>query len=77
MSCDARTRVEHLVLEESAAAHRRAGRYLARCGVEVMAASLTEPGRGPLSGVCAVSSGRQAVPDDLAHEVQVFAELLP
>jgi len=42
---DPHTRVEHLVLEESAAAHRRAGRYLARCGIEVMAASLTEPGR--------------------------------
>lgn len=43
---DARTRVEHVVLEESAAAHRQTGCYLAQCGVEVMAASLTEPGRG-------------------------------
>jgi hypothetical protein len=42
---DARTRVEHLVTDESLAAHRRAGRYPAKCGVEILAASLTEPGR--------------------------------
>lgn len=43
---DARTYVEHLVSDESAAAHRHAGRYPARCGAEVFAASMTDPGRG-------------------------------
>lgn len=43
---DARTRVEHLVSEQSAAAHRHAGCYVAHCGAVVLAASLTEPGRG-------------------------------
>lgn len=43
---DARTHVEHLVSEESLAAHRHAGRFLARCGAQVLAASLTDPGRG-------------------------------
>jgi hypothetical protein len=41
---DARTHVEHLVLEQSAAAHRHAGYYVAHCGATVLAASLTEPG---------------------------------
>jgi len=44
---DARTRVEHLVSEQSAAAHRHTGCYVAQCGAMVLAASLTEPGRGP------------------------------
>jgi hypothetical protein len=43
---DARTRVEHLVSDESARAHRDRGHYLALCGVTVLAASLTDPGRG-------------------------------
>jgi len=43
---DARTYVEHLVSEQSAAAHRHAGCYVAHCGATVLAASLTEPGRG-------------------------------
>jgi hypothetical protein len=41
---DARTHVEHLVSEQSAAAHRHAGSYVAHCGAMVLAASLTEPG---------------------------------
>jgi hypothetical protein len=43
---DARTRVEHLVPDESLLARRHAGRFLAVCGAEVLAASLTAPGRG-------------------------------
>lgn len=43
---DARTHVEHLVSHESAMAHRQSGRYRALCGIEVVAASLTDPGRG-------------------------------
>lgn len=43
---DARTHVEHLVSDESVAAHRHAGHYLALCGMTVLAASLTDPGRG-------------------------------
>jgi hypothetical protein len=43
---DAQTHIEHLVGEESMAAHRHAGRYLALCGTQVLAASLIDPGRG-------------------------------
>lgn len=43
---DARTRVEHLVPDESLVTQRHAGRFLAVCGAEVLAASLTDPGRG-------------------------------
>lgn len=43
---DAQTRVEHLVTDASASEHRHAGRYLALCGIEVVAASLTERERG-------------------------------
>jgi hypothetical protein len=43
---DARTRVEHLVPDESLVAQRHAGRFLAVCGAEVLAASLTDSGRG-------------------------------
>jgi hypothetical protein len=43
---DARTRVEHLVTDELVAAHRHAGRYPALCGIQVLAASMVEPGRG-------------------------------
>lgn len=42
---DATTRVEHLV-SDPVVEYRHAGRYLALCGIEVLAASLTEPGRG-------------------------------
>jgi hypothetical protein len=42
---DARTRVEHLVRDESLVAQRHTGRFVAVCGVEVLAASLTDPGR--------------------------------
>ena len=41
---DARTRVEHLVPDDVLASPRLS--YLAKCGVEVLAASMTEPGRG-------------------------------
>lgn len=37
------TGVEHLVSDEAMAAGRRAGRYVAACGAEVIAASLTAP----------------------------------
>jgi hypothetical protein len=40
---DARTRVEHLVPDDVLATHRL--NYLTRCGVVILAASLTEPGR--------------------------------
>lgn len=43
---DAHTHVEHLVSDESVAAHRHAGHYPALCGMKVLAASLTDPGRG-------------------------------
>lgn len=43
---DAHTRVEHLVSDESVAAHRHTGHYLALCGMTVLPASLTDPGRG-------------------------------
>jgi hypothetical protein len=41
---DARTRVEHLVPEDVLGAPRLS--YLAKCGAEVLAASMTDPGRG-------------------------------
>jgi hypothetical protein len=41
---DARTRVEHLVPEDVLAGSRLS--YLAKCGAEVLAASMTDPGRG-------------------------------
>lgn len=43
---DARTRIEHSMTDESAARHRHSGRYLALCGVQVLAASLATPSRG-------------------------------
>jgi hypothetical protein len=43
---DSRTRVVHLVAVETAALHRRSGRYPAMCDTEVITASmLTEPGK--------------------------------
>ena len=39
---DARTRVEHLVTDDVLTVHRPS--YLAKCGAEVLAASMTEPG---------------------------------
>lgn len=38
---DTRTRESHLVAIETAALHRRSGRYPALCGSEVLTASLT------------------------------------
>jgi hypothetical protein len=49
---DARTHVEHLVSEQSAAAHRHAGCYVAECGAVVLAASLTERGGAAARSVC-------------------------
>lgn len=42
---DARTHTEHLVSEATLAARRHAGQFLAQCGAEVLAASLTALGR--------------------------------
>jgi len=42
---DARTGGAHLVTDEAAVAGRRVGRYVAACGAEVLAASLTTPER--------------------------------
>jgi hypothetical protein len=42
---DAQTSMEHLITDESVVAHRHAGRYLAVCGAQVLAASLTAPQR--------------------------------
>jgi hypothetical protein len=42
---DARSHVQHLMTHEVAAAHRHAGSYLALCGAQVLAASLTTPER--------------------------------
>lgn len=42
---DAHTHVEHLVTDESAATHRHSGSYLALCGAQVLAASLTAAAR--------------------------------
>jgi hypothetical protein len=41
---DARTRVEHLVPDDVLASPRLS--YLAKCGAEVLAASMTDPGQG-------------------------------
>jgi hypothetical protein len=41
----ARTSMEHLVTDESVVADRHAGRYLAVCGAQVLAARLTAPQR--------------------------------
>ena len=43
---DAQSRIEHLVTDTSAMEHRHSGRYLALCGTRVLAASMTDPGRG-------------------------------
>jgi hypothetical protein len=43
---DAQTHVEHLMADESVRAHGDSGRYLALCGVQVLAASLATPDRG-------------------------------
>jgi valyl-tRNA synthetase len=43
---DACTRVEHLVSDDVVAAHCHAGRYPTLCGLELLAASMAEPGRG-------------------------------
>jgi hypothetical protein len=41
---DVRTRVEHVVSDDVLAAHRLS--YLTKCGAVILAASLTESGRG-------------------------------
>ncbi|MGH3781561.1 MAG: hypothetical protein ACRDRO_13290 [Pseudonocardiaceae bacterium] len=43
---DAHSHVEHLVTDESLAANRHSGRFPAKCGTQVLAASLTDPGCG-------------------------------
>jgi hypothetical protein len=43
---DAHTHVEHLISDESVVAQRHKGHYRALCGTAVLAASLTDPGRG-------------------------------
>lgn len=55
---DARTHMEHLVTDESLAAHRHSGRYLALCETEVLAASLTDPGPWPVPGMPVVTDPR-------------------
>lgn len=40
---DARASMEHLITDESVAAHRHAGRYLAVLGARVFDANLTAP----------------------------------
>jgi hypothetical protein len=47
---DARTRVAHQVSPEELGAGRARGDYQALCGVRVLAASLTDPGRGRCAG---------------------------
>ena len=43
---DAHTGCEHLVTEDAIGVGRRSGRYAGVCGADVLAASLTAPGRG-------------------------------
>jgi hypothetical protein len=43
---DACTRVTHRVTSDELLAGRRSGDYQALCGVRLLSASLTEPGRG-------------------------------
>lgn len=43
---DARTRVEHRVSSDELLDGRARGNYQALCGARLLAASLTEPGRG-------------------------------
>lgn len=47
---DARTRVAHQVSPEELRAGRAQGNYQARCGVRLLVASLTDPGRGRCRG---------------------------
>lgn len=42
---DSRTHIQHPMTHEIAAAHRHSDRYLALCGAQVLAASLTTPER--------------------------------
>jgi hypothetical protein len=53
---DAETQVEHWVTDRSAAEHRHSGRYLAVCGIQVLAASLTAPASGGRCMVCVGAS---------------------
>jgi hypothetical protein len=43
---DARTKLAHQVSPDALNAGRQRGDYQARCGARVLAASMTEPGRG-------------------------------
>ena len=43
---DARTRITHRVTGDELLAGRRCGDYQALCGMRVLGASLTDPGRG-------------------------------
>jgi hypothetical protein len=54
---DALTDVEHLMTDDSAAAHRHAGNYLALCGTQVLAASLTVQSRSHC-GPCQARAAR-------------------
>ena len=72
---DARTRVEHLVSEQSVAAHRHAGCYVAKCGAMVLAASLTEPGRGRCPEYV-VSRADQTAASDAARKIDALVALL-
>ena len=47
---DARTRLAHQVSPEALLAGRQRGDYRALCGARLLAASLTDPGRGPCPG---------------------------
>lgn len=53
---DARTRVAHQVSPEVLLAGRARGEYEALCGVRLLAASLTEPGRGQCEPCCEQSA---------------------
>ncbi len=53
---DAYTHIQHFMSDQSAMAHRHAGRYLALCGIEVLAASLAERERGQC-GPCRKQAG--------------------
>ncbi|MGH3889817.1 MAG: hypothetical protein ACRDSZ_25180 [Pseudonocardiaceae bacterium] len=57
---DARTLAAHLVADEAVAVGRQRGkgRYFALCGVEVLAASLTEPPQRPCHSCAPIPSQR-------------------
>ncbi|MGH3889405.1 MAG: hypothetical protein ACRDSZ_23070 [Pseudonocardiaceae bacterium] len=57
---DGRTFAAHLVTDEAVAVGRQRGqgRYIARCGVEVLAASLTQAPQRPCRSCAAIPSQR-------------------